>query len=564
MAPKKRRFEFSLLAPYNEYVALIGSWDHWKRRRKMVRDAQGIWRANVMLADGQYEYKFVVRSRSWFAEGQERFVADPLALRLSRNRDNAIVQIADGRRALTTYRWQHDDHPLPPNEQLIIYELHVGDFTGGPGDETGQRQKGRFSGVIEKLDYLQALGINAIELMPVSEFPYAHSWGYSQTSLYAVENTYGTPDDLCRLVDECHARGIRVILDVVYNHMQQDAPLTQIDYTYWFYRDNPDDPGLDFGPKFNYEYYDEALKRFPAREHVIGAARQWVRLFHVDGMRYDCTRAIRYYDLLKWIADEADWTAGNKPFIDIAEHVPQDPTIAGYHAPMDAAWYDDLGWQLRTTILGVYRDGRDPFNTGELLRLLDPRRDGWESAYNAVTHIDNHDHDRIMWLLGAAANTFDDAAFRRMKLGAALLLTAPGLPMIWMGQEFGEASPKTMDRQPLDWALLDNDRNRALFERYQRLIAIRKANPALTGPNFEPLLNLRDRGLLAFKRWNDAGNVVVVVANLKDVYAGDFSVSGGLEDGVWREQIWGYDAQVQGGVLRDSLAESEVKIFIKQ
>lgn len=155
-----------------------------------------------------------------------------------------------------------DDQPLPSNDELIIYELHVGDFRGGVGDTVGDR-KGCFTDVIDKLDYLADLGINCIELMPVNEFPGHHSWGYSQRSIYAVENSYGTPDELCQLIDECHARGIRVIHDAVYNHMEMDAPLTQIDYEYWFYRDNPDFDHLDFGPKFNYEFYDEQHKCFP-------------------------------------------------------------------------------------------------------------------------------------------------------------------------------------------------------------------------------------------------------------------------------------------------------------
>lgn len=555
-------YEFTLFAPYNEAVSVMGSWNDWKPI-PMKKDDQGIWRKTVDLPDGRFEYKFLVKSKSWFSEGEEKAVADPLAMQLSLKRDNAVLNLRGGKRVDLTYKWKHDKVPLPRNEQMIIYELHVADFTGGPGDDTGRRQKGRFSGVLEKLDYLADLGVNAIEFMPVTEFPFEHSWGYSQTSLYAVENTYGSPDEFAQLVDECHARGIRVIQDIVCNHMQMDAPLTQIDFTYWFHKENPDGPGLDWGPKYNFEFYDENLETFPARAHVVGAIHQWAGLFHIDGYRFDATRALRYYDLLDWLRQETVKGGGPGPIISIAEHSPQDPTIAGIGAPMDAAWYEHFGYQMRCTTLGVPRDGRDPHNTGEVLRILDPRRDGWQSAYNVVTYIDNHDQDRVMWAMGAYANTFDDAAFRRMKLGAGLLLTAPGIPMIWMGQEFGEAGPKTMDKQPLDWVLLEQERNQSLFQYYKKLIALRKSNPALHGDTFEPVLDDFGRGLIGFKRWNDQGNVVVVVANLRDQYAGGFEI-GGLEDGVWREQVWDYDNQVQGSVLRDTLAESEVKVFIKQ
>jgi 1,4-alpha-glucan branching enzyme len=556
--------EFTLFAPYNEDVKLIGSWNNWEPIA-MQRDAKGHWRVEVPLDDGVYEYKFDLISKSWFAEGKRVQVADPKAIRLSLARENAVITVNGGKRILTTYQWQHDDKPLPDNDQLIIYELHVGDFTGGPGDISGKRRKGNFQDVIDKLDYLVDLGINAIEFMPLNEFPGHHNWGYSQRSIYAVENSYGTADDLCRLVDECHARGIRVIHDAVYNHMEMDAPLTQIDYTYWFYGDNPDGPELDFGPKFNYEHHDENLNVWPARQHVIQAMRFWVDTFHLDGIRFDCTRALRYYDLLRWFHEVTHSEAEDRPFYTIAEHVPQDPTVAGPEGPVDAAWHENFAYQMMDTVIGVPRRSRDPFNTNEVLRLMDARNDGFAGTFNAIHYIDNHDQDRIMWQLGAFANTFDDAAFRRMKLGASLLLTAPSVPMIWMGQEFGEVAPKTLDRQPLDWILLDNERNRGLFNHYKALIHLRKTNPALYSSNYEPVMNDYARGLLAFKRWNHEGNVIVVVANLRDRYAGGFEIGGvGLEDGVWHEYIHNYDNEVSGGVLRDSLAESEVKIFIKQ
>jgi 1,4-alpha-glucan branching enzyme len=166
--------------------------------------------------------------------------------------------------------------------------------------------------------------------------------------------------------------------------------------------------------------------------------------------------------------------------------------------------------------------------------------------------------------LGAAANTFDDAAFRRAKLGATLLLTSPGLPMIWMGEEFGQATDKSLDPRPLQWDLLDHERNQGLFNHYKHLIHLRKSNPALYGDTFEPIFNAPGRGLVGYKRWNSQGNVVVVMANLVHQYAGQFEIANvGLEDGTWREAIFNYDVQVSGGRLVDSLAESEAKVYIK-
>ena len=564
MAKKKAHpITFELFAPYNESVKLLGDWNDWQPV-PMKRNDAGVWQAEVALSDGNHQYKFEVVSQSPFAHDQMVTVADPKAVEFTLDsHENSIIKIKDGKPFITTYQWKHDDVPLPPNEKLIIYELHVGDFRGGPGDS--RDKPGDFQSMIEKLDYLVDLGINAVELMPINEFPGHYSWGYSARSIYAVENSYGSPDDLCELVDECHARGIRVILDAVYNHMESDAPLTQIDYNYWFYEINPDgNSELDFGPKFNYEHYDSNLDIWPAREHVMGAMQFWLGTFHVDGIRFDATRAIRYFDLMHWFNNEMHKREGFKPFYTIAEHIPQDTTITGPDGPMDAAWHDHFYRQLNSTTLGIPYEGRNPFDTSEVLRILGSYGDGFASPYNTIHYINNHDQNRTMFLLGEAANTFDDAAFRRNKLGATLLLTAPGIPMLWMGEEFGQATPRNIESHPLEWSLLDNERNQGLWNHYAHLIHLRKSNPALTNESYEIVADMPGRGIIAFKRWNDEGNVILVVANLMPQYAGEFEVSNhGLDDGTWHESNFNYDVQVEGGRLVDTLAESEAKIYIK-
>jgi len=554
----KAAIAFELFAPYNDIVHLMGSWNKWKPLA-MQKDERGYWRVDVPLADGDYEYKFQVVSKSYFMPGETVVISDPKAPEYTLgNRDNSVIRVRGGQHVLVNYKWKHDDVPLLPNDQLIIYEMHVADFT------SAESKRGTFLQVIDKLDYLADLGITAIEIMPVNEFPWEHSWGYAQSSIFAIENTYGSPEEMARLVDEAHERGIRIIHDAVYNHMHSEAPLTRIDYSYWFYENNPDEASLQFGPKFNYEHFDENLQLFPARQHVMESMHFWTRQFHIDGIRFDCTRALKYFDLLQWFRDEIYKDVNFKPFYTIAEHIPQDPAIASPTGPMDAAWYDGFYRQLSATTLGIEQHGRQPFNTDEVLRMLDARNERFASPYSGITYLSNHDEQRITWLLGTSANTFDEAAFRRMKLGASLLLTAPGIPMIWMGEEFGQSTDKSMEARPLQWELLKNEHNASLHDHYRQLIRLRRDNPALYSPNYQPIASMQDRGILAYKRWNDYGNVVVVVANLKDALAGDFQVSGGLEDGTWRECVQGYDVQVQGGVLADMLAESDVKVYIKQ
>jgi 1,4-alpha-glucan branching enzyme len=553
--------EFSLFAPYNESVALTGSWNNWERI-PMTKDEQGWWHVSVPLDDGDYEYKFVVKSLSYFMVGEEAHVADPRAVQLSADFENACLKVRNGQRAITTYEWKHDDKPLPPNDALVIYEMHVGDFTGGPGDDQ-DGPKGRFQDVIDKLDYLAGLGVNAIELMPCNEFPGYRSWGYNPRSIFAVENNYGSPDDLCRLVDECHARGIRVIHDGVYNHSEDNAPLTKIDYTYWYHKENPDEPYNRFGPKFDYQHFDENLQVWPARAHVCEAILFWIEHFHIDGIRFDATYLINHYEFLDWLHEQIFKNVMHKPFYTIAEHIPQNPTIAGPDGPLDAAWHEHFYQQMMSTITGMSRDGREPYNIEGIINVLDPRRDGFKGAFNVVNYIDNHDKERVMWELGQTGKWFDAPAFRRNKLGAALVLTAPGAPMIYMGQEFGESAPKTTDWQKIDWSLLQNHNNADLMRYYAGLIGLRKHTRALQSNTFEPIFADQERCIFAFKRWDEGGGVVVVVANLNDDYEGEIQIGNWPGDGVWHEHVHNYNVQVQGGILKDHLAESEVKIYIK-
>jgi 1,4-alpha-glucan branching enzyme len=566
--PEQQRntIDLGLLAPYNEEVALISSWNNWQRE-PMTKGADGWWRISPRPGDGEHFYKFAVKSKSPFAMNQWIDIFDPYGLSITNDEhERTVLRVKNGRQVWIDYDWKHDDKPLPTNDQLIIYELHVGDFSGGRGDKGSPRVKGHFRGVIEKLDYLTDLGINALELMPVKEFP-GKSWGYNLRSLFAVDSSYGSPADLCRLIDKCHARGIRVIIDGVYNHAEADCPLAKIDYEYWFYKENPDPQSMQWGPKYNFEHYDEHLKIFPARKYVIESIRDWVTHFHIDGIRFDATRAINNYDVMREFTDMAFKTiAGRKPFITVAEHIPEDPAICGYpKGPMVSAWHETFAKQLQAIGTRHERDGEQPWDLDALSQKMSPTTNGYGTGNHIVNYIGSHDQVRILRQIADESLTFGEAAFRRVKLATALLLTSPGIPMIWMGQEMGAANPKTLDPQPIDWALLANKDNKDLQKYTARLIKLRRDTPALSSDHFEVVLKDKERHLFGYKRWNDAGGIVVVVANLNDAPAGAFTIAGaGIEDGTWHEHVFNYDTRVEGGALKGDLGPSEAKVFVKQ
>ncbi len=172
---------------------------------------------------------------------------------------------------------------------------------------------------------------------------------------------------------------------------------------------------------------------------------------------------------------------------------------------------------------------------------------------------------RILRDIGDTVHVFGEAAFRRVKLALGILLTIPGLPMIWMGQEFGAANPLSLDPQPIDWALLANKDNKDLRDFTAKVINFRRKNPSLWGDNFQVVLSDSDRQLFGFKRWNDVGGLVVVVANLKDTPGGEFVIeNAGLVDGPWREHMSDRKFQMTAGQIKDTIEPSQVKIFVKE
>lgn len=545
--------EFKLFAPYNKGAALMGCFSNWEEI-PMEKDEAGYFRTRVELKDGVYQYKFRVQSKSWFLEADQWVdVVDPYATDIDDPTQNALIRIKDGDRIVDTYVWHHDDKPLPGDRELVIYEMHVADFSGGEADPLA---RGKYEHVVEKLDYLADLGINAIELMPLKEYPGDYSWGYNPRYFFAAESSYGTTEELKNLIDECHGRGIRVIIDGIYNHSEASNPLTQIDHDYWYHHE-PRDPDNNWGPEFNYEFYDENLGTFPARRFAGDTVRFWIQEYHLDGIRFDAARQIANYDFMHWIVQEAKNAAGPKPFYTVAEYIPETPSITNLEGPMDGCWHDSFYHCIVEHICG------DTFDLERLKDVIDCKRQGFLGATNVVNYLSNHDHNRVFSELGDRG-IFDAAAFKRAKLGTVLLMTAVGVPLIWMGEEFGEYKAKTIEQAKIDWTLLGNDQNKGLWEYYKGLIHLRENNQALYTENIDFFHEDPDSKVFAYTRWNDEGSRVVVVANFSENYLGGYSVPHFPANGTWHEWTGNYDVESGDDNIMIDLPEYEAKVFVWQ
>ncbi|MBD2019697.1 alpha-amylase, partial [Leptolyngbya sp. FACHB-36] len=396
--------EFKLFAPYNNAASLVGSFSDWNDI-PMEKGDDGYFRVKVDLEDGIYRYRFRVQSKSWFLKPDQLVeINDPYMTEMDKESNTGIVHVKAGEQVRDTYIWKHDDKPLPANHELIVYEMHVSDFVGG---EIGKRDK--FQRITEKLDYLAELGINAIELMPITEYAGDYRWGYLVRYYFAPESSYGPPEDLKHFIDECHARGIRLILDGIYNHTDDKSPLLYIDRDYWYYHDKhyPEDPANFWGPELNYEVYDEKLDIRPAWSFVSDVVRYWIQEYHIDGIRYDAVRQLGNYEFLGWLLQQANEALAGKPFYHIAEHIPDSSEVVQPKGVFEGCWHESFRFFLKDALLG------DNVDLANLKAAIDARQQGYSMTTNVLNYLATHDRQHMIVELGDKG-IFGKAAFDRV------------------------------------------------------------------------------------------------------------------------------------------------------
>ena len=348
----------------------------------------------------------------------------------------------------TVFRWTDDGWSGRPLEDLVIYELHVGTVT----------EAGTFDALIERLDDIAALGATAIEPMPVASFPGSRNWGYDGVGLYAPAAAYGGPEGLRRLVDAAHARGLAVILDVVYNHLGPEGNYLPAFTSGRWFTDRHETP---WGDAVNYDGPDSG----PVRELVIGNALYWAHEFHVDGLRLDATHAILDDSPTHVLTEMETRVRASLPpgrdFVFIAEDEGNERHVVTASAEgglgIDAVWADDFHHQMRRHIAGDHEAYfADYTGTAEDLALT--LRKGWyyEGQHSGnrgeprgtpaadlptpvfVHCIQNHDQVGNRALGDRLTESVSLATYRA---ASAVLLLAPYTPMLWMGQEWAASSP---------------------------------------------------------------------------------------------------------------------------
>jgi len=277
----KNGVAFRVWAPNAQAVFVKGDFNNWSdTATPLSPEENGQWYVDVESAKPGQEYKFVIINGDLKLER-----IDPYAKQVTNSTGNGVIYDAAG------FDWQGDRFELPPHNELVIYEMHIGSFfsdaEGKPGD---------FDTAIEKIEHLKRLGVNALQIMPVAEFAGDFSWGYNPAHIFAVESIYGGPDGFKKFVREVHKRGFAVLLDVVYNHFgPSDLDLWQFDGwqengkggIYFFNDDRAETPWGSTRPDYGRE---------EVRRYIHDNAIMWLEEYHVDGLRYDSTLYIRCID----------------------------------------------------------------------------------------------------------------------------------------------------------------------------------------------------------------------------------------------------------------------------
>lgn len=543
---------FRVWAPNATGVHLRGAFNNWDLSTPMTAEAGGTFSVLVPTARPGQAYKYFITNAAptppnattaWRRDPESRLIEPFVA-----GDSNSVIHDP------AAYTWSTPDtFSRPPLNRLVIYEMHIGSFNAPTGTP------GTFAQAVARLDQIAALGVNAVQIMPVHENVGANRWGYDPLLMHAIEVEYGGPDGFKAFVDACHARGLAVILDVVYNH----ASLTQNDMWnfdlwsegtgggIWFFNDaaNRDTP---WGPRFDY-------RREEIRTFVLEGLRRFMTEYRVDGFRFDATGIMRIGSggaVAGAAALLRDCTAMVKAEFPgrymIAEDFQTDylatvPAASG-GLGFDSEWSDFAYDAVRL----LTSTAAAPDMT-EMIATLGERFSG--DPFRKLIFVESHDTAATEdapsqtfpyrgAYLPARINRTDAATnvdtCKRSMLGSVLTLTAPGVPMLFMGQEAYATSTFAYPNPPaLNWTALLTA-NGGIQTLHKDLIALRLNRAGNTGGLLGGNVNVYHRntpvGVMAYLRTSTggAGDETVVLMNCSGTAFGLGYQLGVPRAGVWK------------------------------
>ncbi|MEJ2052521.1 MAG: alpha-amylase family glycosyl hydrolase, partial [Calditrichaceae bacterium] len=503
----------ALYAPFKKNVYVIGDFNDWMvepdyRLNKYVAGPDSVywWITIDNLTPGtEYAFQYLVDGHIRIADPYTQKVLDPWNDQYidpetypdlkpyPEGKTGEICSILET--GQTSFNWQIEDFSRPVKSKLVIYELLIRDFV----------ENHNYLTLIDTLNYLETLGVNAVELMPVNEFEGNLSWGYNPSFYFAPDKYYGPSNTLKKFIDACHARGIAVILDMVLNHSYGQSPFVRLynegDYgkptsqNPWYNVNSPN-PVFSWGMDFNHESSD-------TKTLVDRINRYWLTEYKADGFRFDFTKGFTNksgdgsdYDasriaILERMAD-ALWQADSSAYV-ILEHFAsndEEKVLANYGMML---WGNSY-YNYNEASMGYNTEGKSDFSWGFY------KTRGWEEP-NLVTYMESHDEERLMYKnleYGNSSGSYNiqnlATALQRIKMNGAFFFTLPGPKMIWqfgeLGYDYSIDYNGRVGNKPIRWDYLDDINRNKLYRTFAALINLRKAYALFTNPSTTISLDL--------------------------------------------------------------------------
>ncbi len=570
----------SLLAPGKEFVYVIGDFNDWGLENdyfmNMTPDGERFWLEISGLTSGQ-EYIF-----QYFVDGKIK-VGDPYAEKTSDPWNDhyiteetypGLIDYPAGKTsgiatvlqtAQVAYVWQVENFIPVKTTDLVVYEMLVRDFTS----------KHSYEAVTDTLDYLAKLGINALELMPVNEFEGNSSWGYNPSFYFAPDKYYGPKNELKKLIDECHKRGIAVFIDIVLNHSYDQSPLVQLyfdgsnptaDNPWYNVQSNFTNPDAQWGNDFNHE-------SIYTQNFMDSVNSYWMSEYRFDGFRFDFTKGFSNtihgssdpwgsnYDadriaILKRMADQI-W-ARNENAVVILEHLAvntEEKELANYGMLM----WGNANYNYGEASMAFNENGKSDFS------WISYQKRGWNDPH-VVGYMESHDEERIMFKNYNWGNSSGDydirdtaTALARIRLISTFFYTIPGPKMIWqfgeLGYDYSIDYNGRLGEKPVRWDYYSDWRRNYNYKFISALIDLRTSDDAFETGDFD--LNVSGEMKSIKLQGNDMN--VVVVGNF-DVEPNEIA-PGFMHTGDWFEYFTGETLEVSDINMDIPLIQGEYRIY---
>ncbi len=524
---------FVLLAPQKSDVFLIGDFNNWSLNQnyQLKKDGDYFWiTLSGLDVNTEYAYQYFIDYAKKVADpyaekvldaSNDKYISTTNYPNLKAFPSGASGVVSTFKINEANYSWQSGSFTKPTKEKLVIYELLVRDFSDNDS----------YQAVIDKLDYLQNLGINAIEFMPVNEFEGNDSWGYNVSHFFALDKAYGTKNKFKELIDKCHQRGIAVIVDVVFNHSYSQCPLLEMyDFNISagttsnnpFYNNdhNFQNGALRFGFDFN---HDSAY----TQQYFKDVMSYWINEYRIDGFRLDFTKGFTntYYptsgdqwgdaynqgriDRLKDYANYV-WNNHGNDFYFILEHLADNS---------EEKALADAGMMLWGKMTENYNQNTMGYSTNANISWGYYKSRTFTSP-NLVSYMESHDEERLMFKnlqfgkIDGGYNVKNLAtALSRIEAAGLMFFTIPGPKMIWQFGELGydisiDQNGRT-GRKPVKWDYFTVTQRKKIYDVFSTLIAFKKQHDVFSTQN----ITMDVGGLVKRVNLNHASNDVVMVAN---------------------------------------------------